>query len=171
MRRIKTMIFSITMFSLLSSFSQCSDEQKLQDNAPLEFGEVYYRNRPQAVRDLPSILTLYIPINTSSPSVELDSVYFKGRSAKLETSEQNKQLYLARFVTKPEYSEDIIMSSDMAKEHQNKLPKVKQSIPFELRPNECIISYKQAGKTKYYKISNIKQKRLDDVPMAPRNNR
>ena len=171
MRRLKTMIFSIAMFSLLSSFSQCSDERKLEDKVPLEFGDVYYRNLPRAIRDLPSVKTLYIPINTPNPNVELDSVYFKGRSAKLEVSEQNKKLYLARIVTQPEYSEDIIMSSDMAEEHQNKLPKMIQNIPFELRPNECIISYIQAGKTKYYKISNIKQKRFDDVPMVPRNNR
>ena len=171
MGRIKTLIFSIAMFSLLSSFSQCSEERKLEDKDPLTFGEVYYRNYPQAVRDLESVTTLYLPVVEENPAIELDSVYFKGKSAKLEVSEQNQNLYFARFVTKPRYQEDIILSSDPAEEHRNKLPKVEQKIPFKLKPNECIISYKEAGKIKYYKISNIKQKRLDDVPMAPRNNR
>lgn len=170
MGRIKTLIYSIAMFSLLTSFSQCSTKQKFEDKAPLEFGEVYYKKRPQAVRDLESVMTLFLPVKEVNPEIELDSIYFRGHSEKLEVSPQNQNLYFGRFVTKPKYQEDIILSIDMAEEHKNKLPKVNKDIPFELEPNECVISYKQAGKTKYYKISNIKHKRSNDVPMAPRNN-
>jgi hypothetical protein len=169
---IKTIIFSLAMGCLTASFSQCSDSQKLEKKAPLEFGEVYYKKRPQAVRDLPSIFTLYIPIKgENDPNIELDSVYFKGKSAKLTRAPHNQNLYIGRFITKPAQPEDIILSSDVKEEHKNKLPKIEPKIPFELKPGECVISYKQAGEVKYYKISNIKEKRLKDFPMAPRNNR
>ena len=167
----KTIIFSFAMFCLMVSVSQCSSAQKLEQKAPLDFGEVYYKKRAQAVRDLPSVFTLYIPVKGEHDNtIELDSVYFKGESAKL-TQISNQSLYIGRFVTKPAYVEDMILSSDVEEEHQNQPPKIEPKIPFELKPNECVVSYKQAGEVKYYKISNIKERRLKGVPMAPRNNR
>jgi hypothetical protein len=156
------------MLSLMA-FSQCSNGQKLEIKAPLEFGEVYYKKKAQAVRDLESVTTLYIPIIGESNTIELDSAYFKGKSAKLIKSSQDQNLYFGRFIMKPAYTEDIILSSDIADEHKNQLYVKESTIPFELLPNQCVISYIQAGQTKYYKISNIKEKRLNEVPMAPRN--
>jgi hypothetical protein len=153
----------------MTSFSQCSNEQRLEKTAPMKFGEAYYKKNAQAVKDLQSTLTLYIPIQEDNINVGMDSVYFKGKSAKLIKDSQN--LYFARFIMKPAHTEDIILSSDIAEEHQNKLPKRDSKIPFELKPNECIISYKMSGETRYYKISNIKEKRLKEVPMSPRNKR
>lgn len=156
------------MLSLMA-FSQCTNGQKLETKAPLEFGEVYYKKKAQAVKDLESVITLYIPIVGESNTIELDSAYFKGKSAKLFISSQDQNLYFGRFIMKPAYTEDIILSSDIAEEHKNKLPVKESKTPFELLPNQCIISYKEGGKTKYYKISNIKEKRSNEVPMAPRN--
>lgn len=158
------------MLFLSISVSQCSSAQKFERNAPLDFGEVYFQKRAQAVRDLESTLTIFIPIGEIKNNVELDSVYFKGRSAKLLVSSQNPKLYFGRFVIQPKSVGDIILSSDMKDEHQNKLPIDKPIIPFELLPNECVISYIQGGKEKFYKISNVKERRLKDVPMKPRNN-
>ena len=169
MKQAKTIILSIAMFSFMASFSQCSNEKRLEKKAPMEFGEVYYKKKAQAVRDLESSLTLYIPVEEDNINAGMDSVYFKGKSAKLIKGSQN--LYFARFIMKPAHTEDIILSSDIAEEHQNKLPKLDSKIPFELKPNECIISYKMSGETKYFKISNIKEKRLKEVPMSPRNKR
>lgn len=167
MKQTKTIILLITMFSFMTGFSQCSNEKRLEKKAPMEFGETYYKKKAQAVRDLKSSLTLYIPVQEDNINVEMDSVYFKGKSAKLIKGSQN--LYFARFIMKPAHTEDIILSSDMAEEHQNKLRKLNSKIPFDLKPNECIISYKMSGETRYYKISNIKEKRLKEVPMSPRN--
>jgi hypothetical protein len=168
MKPFKTIILSTLMLPLMA-FSQCSNGQKLETKAPLEFGEVYYKKKAQAVRDLESVITLYIPIIGENNTIELDSVYFKGKSAKLIKSSQDQNLYFGRFIMKPAYTEDIILSSDIAEEHKNKLPIKESKIPFELLPNQCVLSYIEAGQTKYYKISNIKEKRLNEAPMAPRN--
>jgi len=169
MRRIVTIIGLTISLSVLSSFSQCSNGQKLENESPMVFGDVYYKKRPQAVRDLESTMTLFIPVKGET-NIELDSVHFRGKSAKLLKSAQDQNLYIGKFRIKPRYNEDIMLSSDVAEEHQNKLPKVESKIPFELKQDECVISYKKDGDTKYYKISNIKEKRPKEFPMAPRNN-
>lgn len=155
----------------MTSFSQCSSAQKLEQKSPLDFSDVYFQKKAQAVRDLESSYTLFIPIKgENNKNIQLDSVYFKEKSAKIMLSSQNQNLYYARFITKPAYTEDVILSSDMKEEYKNKLTLQKTKIPFELLPNQCVVSYLQNGEVKYYKISNIKEKRLKDVPMAPRNN-
>lgn len=170
MKHFNPILVSLAMLFLTTSVTQCTSAQKLEQNAPAVFGDVYFQKKAQAVKDLESSLTLYIPINGNlSKTIELDSVYFKGRSAKLMTSSKNQNMYYARFITKQAHSEDFILSSEMKEEHQNKLPIEKTNIPFELLPNQCVLSYKEEGETKYYKISNIKEKRLKDVPMEHRN--
>lgn len=169
MKHFNPIMISIIMLFLTTSVTQCSSAQKLEQKAPLAFGEVYFQKRAQAVRDLKSMFTLYIPIKGKSNNIELDSVYFKGRSAKLMVSPQNEKIYYAHFITKQAYTEDIILSSDVKDEHQNKLPIRKTKIPFDLLPNQCVVSYIQEGEIKFYNISNIKEKRLTEVPMEPRN--
>lgn len=169
MKRLTTIIALTIGFSFLSSFSQCSNGQKLEKRSPMEFGDVYFKRQPQAVRDLESMMTLFLPVN-GGRNVELDSVYFRGKSAKLIKSPNDQNLYLGHFIIKPRHKEDIILSSDVADEHQNKLPKIDPKIPFELKQNECVITYKKNGKTRYFKISSIKEIRPKEFPMAPRNN-
>ena len=168
MRPFKTILFSTLMLSIMA-FSQCSNRQKLETKAPLEFGEVYFKKKAQAVKDLETVITLYIPIKGENNTIKLDSVFFKGKSAKLIKSSKDQNLYFGQFIVKPAYTENIILSSDISEEHKNKLPVKESKTPFELLPNQCVISFIEAGQTKYYKISNIKEKRLKEVPMAPRN--
>lgn len=161
----------MAMLFLLTSASQCTNAQKLEQEAPIEFGEVYYQKRVQAIKDLESSISLYIPLKEGSDkTIVLDSVYFKGKSAKLKVDTQNQSMYVARFITNSKQTPDIILSSDMKEESENKLPKKEPEIPFQLKPNECVISYEVDGEVRYYKISNIKEKRLKEVPMSPRNN-
>ena len=169
MKQFNPIMISIVMLFLATSVTQCSSAQKLEHKAPLVFGEVYYQKRAQAVKDLGSVITLYIPVNGEINNIKLDSVYFKGMKAKLKVSPQNKKIYYAHFITKEAYTEDFIFSSDVKDEHQNKLPIKKTKIPFDLLPNQCVISYIQEGELKFYKISNIKEKLLKQVPMEPRN--
>lgn len=171
MKQFNPIIFSITLLFLSTSVTQCSSAQKLEQIAPLDIGEVYYQKKAQAIKDIEDYLTIFIPIEgKQNDNIKLDSVYFKGRSAKLMVTEKAPNVFYGRFVIKPQKAEDIILSSDIKEEHQNKVIMDNPNIPFELLPNQCVISYKQDGKTKYYKISNIKEKRLKDVPMAPNNN-
>ena len=170
MKHFSSIVFSMIVLFLSLSVSQCSSAQKLEPIAPLDFGEVYYQKRAQAVKDLESMFTLFIPvIGENKNNIELDSVYFKGRSAKIMVTNKDPNTFYGKFVITSKKAKDIILSSDMKEEHENKVTMDNPKIPFELLPNECVISYKQEGKIKYYKISNVKEKRLKDVPMVPNN--
>ena len=167
MKTLKTILFSLLMLIVVASFSQCSTIKKLEKQAPLNIGEVYCQKWISGVEGGGSGLNIFIP--TRDTSIELDSVYFRGKATKLETKPQNKSLYIGRFVSNVNQKKDLIMSNEPYAEYGNKMPIKTQNIPFELKENECVISYK-AGKTiKYFKIGNIIEKELIPYPSAPPN--
>ncbi|WP_298755342.1 hypothetical protein [uncultured Psychroserpens sp.] len=150
----------------MASFSQCSSAQKLQKEAPVPFGEVYCQNWNAGVQGGGSGLNIYIPIGDHT--IALDSVYFRGRVSKLEMK-QNSQLLVGSFRTDNNSPKDIVMSSDSKEEYANQIPGEMTPIPFELKDDECVVSYKQNNKTLYYKILNVKQKEPLNYPSAPPN--
>ncbi len=168
---IKRISSFILMFIFMTSFSQCSSSKKLQSKTPIEFGDAYFQKWVAGVKGGGSGINIFIPINESiSEEFILDSVYFRGKVAKLEVKPNDKTLYIGRFKTgfntmKP----DIIMSSDSKEEYGNQLPKIEEKIPFDLKDNECIVSYKKSDKTKYYKIENIIEKQAQHFPSVPPN--
>jgi len=141
------------------SFSQCSSAKKLQEQVAITFGEVYCQKWGG------SGLNIIIP--TSSTSIKLDSVYFRGKVAKLEIKSSGDVVYIGKFLSSLNTKQDIIMSSNPKAEHGNKLPVIQEKIPFELKDTECVISYKKGKKTQYFKISNVLEKDLLAYPSAP----
>ena len=151
----------------MTSFSQCSSSQKLQENPPVTFGEVYFQRWNAGVKDGGSGINLFIPV--TDKSVVLDSVYFRGKSAKLETKPQSKMLYIGYFKTEFNQPKDIVMSSNPLDEYNNPLLIKKEKIPFALKDSECVVSYKDGQTTKYFKIENIIEKEAINYPSAPNN--
>ena len=153
----------------MASFSQCSTAQKLQKNAPTQFGDVYCQKWTAGVKGGGSGLNLFI--QTDSKTYEhsvFDSVYFRGKYVKLEIKETNQGLmYIGRFKTEFNQPKDIVISSDSNEEYDNQLPQKTEVIPFELKDNECVVSYIKDDKTLYYKISNVQQREPLSYPSAP----
>ena len=145
---------------LICSFSNCANGQKVQEDAPVPFQQVYYSTYTGGVKGAGSGLNLYIPVSLFNDSgIALDSVYFRGRRAALQTKPQNKNLYIAYFKTSgKEKAPDLIMSSDPREEYGNRPPQIIEEIPFELEEDEAMVSFKKDGKTGYYKITGIEQK-------------
>jgi len=164
MKTLKPLLGLILLTLIMTSFSQCSSAQKLQKEAPTTFGDVYCKKWVSGVAQGSSGLDIYIQLKKDA--VQLDSVYFRGKGTKLELSESNKLLYIGKFISKPKGKTDVVMSSDSKQEYGNKPPELPIKIPFELAPNECVVSYKINGKTKYYKLQNVIEKRSMDVPMS-----
>ena len=154
------------MLVFMASFSYCSSAQKLQKTAPVEFGEVYCQSWVAGVQEGGSGLNLYIPVKDTS--IVLDSVYFRGKVAKLEFSSSNS-LYVGRFKTAVNQPKVNIFSSDPKEEYTNKRQQKEALIPFDLKDDECVVSYKKENDIKYYKISNVKQKEPLNYPRTPPN--
>ncbi len=104
MKIIKNSLATALLFVAVVSFSQCSTIKKLEKQAPLNIGEVYCQKWISGVEGGGSGLNIFIP--TSDTSIELDSVYFRGKATKLETKPQNKSLYIGRFVSNVNQKKD-----------------------------------------------------------------
>jgi len=155
------------MLLVMASFSQCSSAQKLQDKAPITIGKAYCQSWIAGVEGGGAGLNIFIPVIDNS--IILDSVYFRGKAAKLEVKQEENILYVGRFPSDFNQKRDIIMSSDPKAEYGNEMPNISKKIPFELKNNECVISYKEGKTTKYFKVDNVVEKDLVPYPSAPPN--
>ena len=149
----------------MSSFSQCSSSKSLDKKAVVEIENAYCQAWTAGVEGGGSGMNLFLPVTDTS--VELDSVYFRGRAAKLEWKKEVKQ-YVGRFKTEVNPKKDIVMHEDSRQEYGNELPKIESKIPFELKEDECVISYKKRDRTRYFKIGNIIEKQGIAYPSAPK---
>jgi hypothetical protein len=169
MKLLKAVTFSIVVLFVLMSFSQCSSSKMLQEKAPVNFGAVYFQSWVAGVQGGGSGINIFIPINEMAlGSFELDSVYFRGKSAKLETK-TDKTLYIGRFSTPANQQKDIKMTNDPNGEYGNAATGLTENFPFQLKDDECVVSYKDNSQTKYYKIENISEKARVEYPSAPPN--
>jgi len=169
MKTVKQIIGLVLLMMFTVSFSQCSSTKKLQEKIPVKIGKVYTQKWVAGIKGGGSGLYIFIPV--SDTSITLDSVYFRGRVTKLFQKYQDKNMYVGNFVNQQKQSQDIVMSSDPKAEYGNKLPISKElkPIPFELKYDECVISYIDGKKTKYFKVGNIVEKQLIPYPSAPHN--
>ena len=166
MKFLKNISFSLLLVLILSSFSQCSSAQKLEKSSLMNFGDVYCQKWVAGIKEGGSGINLFIPVAKSNKNSQLDSVYFRGKVAKLKFDSVNKQYY-ANF--KNAQKKDIILSSDPKKEYGNSVPQLPKKIPFELKESECVVSYIENKNTKYVKINNINEKPLLSYPSEPPN--
>ena len=157
------------MAIIMISFSQCSSAQKLQSKALVKFGQAYYQNWVAGVQGGGSGIDIFIPVEqkTSREIIKLDSVYFRGKVTKLERKPNTASLFIGRFTSEKYQKKDIIMSSNPKDEYGNEAPKLKVKIPFELKENECVVSYIEDNKVKYFKIENVMEKQTLYYPSTP----
>lgn len=170
MKVVKQVLGLIVMMLFMVSFSQCSSTKKLQDKAPMKIGDVYCQKWVAGIQGGGSGLYIFIPV--SDTSIILDSVYFRGRVTKLSPKYEDKNIYVGNFIDQKKLKQDIIMSGDPKAEFGNKLPITQEEIkdiPFDLKEDECVISYIDGKKTKYFKVDNIAEKQLIPYPSAPHN--
>ncbi|MGJ8591400.1 MAG: hypothetical protein ACSHXF_02560 [Aquaticitalea sp.] len=164
MKRLRSL--SILALILLF-FSGCSTAQKLQEKAPVELKEVYFQTWIAGVKGGGSGMDLFIPLSSElSESIQLDSVYFRGKVAPLEKTLGDNKLYVGRFRTNLN-TKPIVMSSEVVEEHANQVPKINQKLPFELKDSECVVNYRDQNEKKYFKIENVIEKPAQQYPGAP----
>ena len=141
---------------IMASFSQCSSAQHtLEDKAPegLKMTEAYYQVIPPGIREGDTTVKIYMPMHTDT---QLDSIFFRGQQAKF--IEENG-MYVATLV---EASKEKYALGEG--EPNTAKPREVKELPFKLEAEECVISYEDAGKTKYFKIDQLHKKELLHLP-------
>lgn len=137
------------------SFTQCGSV-KFTENPPFTITDAQYQNW---IGGMPgssgTIITIAYDSNTE---ITFDSIYFANKIGSLKASSNNGNQSLIGTInnTTSIVKKDLILHSDPKKEFKNELPTVKK-LPFELKENEAVISYKQGEKTKYFKIEKVKK--------------
>ncbi len=157
MKLSKKILCLLLLCLVMLSFSQCTSAQKLSKKAPMSFGQAYYKSWVAGTREGGAGINLIIPY-TNSNNILLDSVYFRGKSVKLVMA-SNGSAYVGRFKKRDKSTYDVIMSNEPGAEYGNEVPDLPKPFPFKLENDECIVSYKMKGKTKYFRISNIINKK------------
>lgn len=136
-------------------FIQCAT-LKLEENPPFTIKGATYSNWVGGMPGSGGIdITFYYEANST---VVFDSIYFKGRKTKVQLRKDRKGTNLfGKFYRKTKNSNDLQLNKNTTKEYGNEPPKKEDELPFELKENEAIITYKEEGKIKYYKVENIKK--------------
>lgn len=141
------LVFSTVLAAIL--LSSCGSNKELQERSPAQFDQSYFTSTTNS-------LQLFIPVKAIQHNrITLDSVYFRGMKAPLELDSENISVYTAHFNTG---NKDLIMSSDTTEEYANKMPQMPVKVPFELKPDEAVVVFKENNKKKYYKITGIKER-------------
>lgn len=168
MKFIKPLLFSVFLLFVMVSFSQCSSSKKMQKKAPVKIVEVYSQDWVAGIQGGGAGTNVFIKIADGNP-VSLDSLYFRKKVTPLELASNNN--YVAYFLSHTNRGpDDLIMSGNAKEEFGNSMPLKQEKFPFELKDNEAVVSYKDNGKTKYFKIQDIEDRPSLAMPSSSPNN-
>jgi len=157
MKKLKYIFKLIGLVIISISFSQCASTIKLEQNIPNAIGECYYQNWVAGVKGGGSGTNVFI--QTKDENITLDSVYFRGQVAKLNVKPANKMLFIG-------YLKSSTNMQNIEVSESNLKAKYADDIPFELKNDECVVSYLDNGKVKYFKIQDLKGKTMNTLPMS-----
>jgi hypothetical protein len=153
----------LSILAIIFGFSQCGS-LKLEENPPFTINSATYINWSGGQQ---GVKGMNLKIEYSSTSkIDFQNVYFADNVAKLEDKSFKKSKIVVGFFSSNE-KRDIVLDSNTKKEMNNTLPD-NSKIPFELKENEAVITYKINDKIKYFKIDDVKKGKPVFYPSAPK---
>ena len=159
---------------IMFGMTGCSSQKKLQADAPFNIEQPSCTPFSGGREASGSGFVLRLPISGISDSgISFEKVYFRGHILTPELlSQEDRDFLYCRYEHIRREKPDIIMHADPVEEVGNQPPALKvgkEEFPFELEPQEAVIAYRQKGKTRYAKISGIKDKAPELLPTRPEN--
>lgn len=158
---MKKFIFTLIVLCITFSVFQCSSSKyRLQKTSVLSPIGPYFQTWVAGIKDGGSGYHIYFPNLNPNDKVKMDSVYFRGLKGKLI---KRPAMYTSQLKKPSPYDRD--MSIEAANKQEDKT-----FFPFELNRMECVISYIDAGETKYLKVSGLSEKEGIYYPGSAPNN-
>ncbi len=117
----------------------CSSAYKLEKTAPIQYSRAYYQHWTAPIKVGSSGINFHIANLTPANNVVIDSVFFRNLKGKLVPS-------------RGKYVSQLIKRKPISEGHELNTMK---EFPFEITNRECVVSYRENGETKYFKISNL----------------
>ena len=160
---MKTIFLFISTILFAQNCSKQALNNNLQESFPIAIKEVYHQHWMAGVRGGGSGTGFYIEFEKVLPeNIVLNQLYFRKSTAKVNKVSETQ--YMFSFKGAANWKRENEYESDEPKQGKSTEP------PFAIEDNEAILEYTQKGKTKYYKITNIKGKAALEYPLArPRN--
>lgn len=149
---IRSFLFGMCSLLFLT-MSQCTSIKELSSPNFIG-GESYYKTWVAGVEGGGSGLDFFIDVKDLPESVMLEEIYFKNYNTSIV---YNSGAYIARFKTS--------LNSTSDESSINNISKVVDS-PFAIGEEEAILVYKEHGKVKYVKISQVENKGHMALPSA-----
>ncbi|MEZ4801614.1 MAG: hypothetical protein R2797_02495 [Gelidibacter sp.] len=135
-----------TIFAvIISSTFQCASPKVAPTQQPIsEFqmqDPIVFQEWYAGIKVGGTGINMFVPKFNTDKNIQIDSVYFRNMKGKL-------------------VSGDSMYSVVLKNDSPNYVPNPSTAItnPFNLTPNECIISYTENGQIKYLKIASIVEK-------------
>ncbi|MFK5958418.1 MAG: hypothetical protein QM495_06030 [Lutibacter sp.] len=154
MNKLVTILISVI---ILLGFSFCSAtrgsiKDKQQENPPFKVTKSTFNTW---VGGQPGVKGFNVVITIDNPKIQLDSVYFRERKAKLKKDVTiNPPMFIGVF-TLPNTKHDYILHENSEMEYSNK--PLNLNIPYSLKNNEAVVSYFYDGTIYYYKINKVEE--------------
>ena len=133
--------FAIIFLLILSG---CAPKDTFQSQFPVPILEYYYEvigNQTHFIIEFKEV----VPVE-----IRLQKLYFRNNESQIEMTSNRKALVVLK---KP----DIILDKNPEKEYGNQPPNLTQP-RFQLTASEAIVEYKEKGKIKYFKFTNVNEK-------------
>jgi|TARA_B110000908_G_scaffold99416_1_gene117421 hypothetical protein len=154
---MKNITFLFLTLSLITCKSISFDKKP-----PFKITEASYKNW---VGGQPGVHGINLYINyTSKNAVDFDSIYFRNQTGKLEIKKHPETNLLVGYfnTSTTNNKKDLLLQREDKKSYSTIKNELK--IPFILKENEAVISFTEAGTTKYYKVLNLKKEASDFYP-------
>ncbi len=130
----------------------CASHQ-IEQQPPFKIISATYSNLENGIK------TININYN-SEKNVAFDSIFYNNQKTKVSfKNQENGKMIFSQFKNNDlDKLQNLQMEGESKKEFGNKPTTKKEKIPFILKDNEAILSYKENGKIKYYKVENLIKK-------------
>jgi hypothetical protein len=144
----------LSILAIILGFVQCGSST-LVNNPSFKVEKAFFNDW---IGGQPGVSGTKLEIHLKNASeVIFDSLYFKNKRTKVAVLQKGEiTQIIGHYSTSKRINNDLILAIDPTKELQNVAPIIK-NIPFELKKNEAIISYKKGKKILFFKIVNIKK--------------
>ncbi|WP_243473356.1 hypothetical protein [Winogradskyella sp. MH6] len=145
MKNLKKAIYAIVFACTLSSFFQCASPKVATTNfekqTPFTVKPVVFQEWYAGIKVGGTGINVFVPISNVNDGVVLNEVYFRNLKGKLV---KNGNKYTA-------------VLKNPSRNYTFQKAEKPADYPFELKDNECVISYLENGQTKYHKIVSLNE--------------
>lgn len=162
--RMKTLQSFIFLFILMTTYSCNNTKPILEEDPPFLISEATFQKWFGGTQNAGGGIQLTLIFSKISEGVDVEKVYFRGKSENLKQDHQNSKSFVATFVDKPK--QDIILDRNSIKEMDNPKPSITVKSPFDLEANQAVIQYQVQSKTFYYKMNNVTEKEAVSYPSS-----